>query len=65
MEEVKRESRDHSRVNVNDRAELDYWTRRFDVSEERLKAAVRKVGVIIDDVARELKGTASGGQSDG
>jgi hypothetical protein len=65
MEEVKREPRDNSRVNVNDDAELDYWTRRFDVSEQRLKAAVQKVGVIIDDVARELKGTASGGQSDG
>jgi hypothetical protein len=54
--------RDPSRVNADDPDELHYWTKRFEVSEGELKSAVGKVGVIVDDVERELKGTASGGQ---
>ena len=57
--------RDPSRVNADDPDELSYWTKRFEVSEEKLRRAVGKVGVIIDDVEREIKGTASGGQNAG
>ena len=57
--------RDASRVNADDPDELHYWTERFQVSEGKLKSAVGKVGVIVDDVERELKGTASGGQNAG
>jgi hypothetical protein len=57
--------RDTSRVNADDPDEVDYWTKRFQVSEAKLRAAVGKVGVIVDDVERELKGTASGGQNAG
>jgi hypothetical protein len=61
----KTEPRDSSRVNVQQPDELRYWMSRFGVSEDRLRAAVRKVGVIVDDVERELKGTASPGHSAG
>ena len=57
--------RDTSRVNVEAPEELAYWTRRFGVPADRLKTAVSEVGVIVDDVERELKGSASGGQNAG
>ena len=59
------EPRDASRVDADDLDELRYWTKRFQVSEAKLRAAVGKVGVIVDDVEREIKGTASGGQNAG
>jgi hypothetical protein len=46
---------DRSRINVQERYELDYWSDKFGVSEEELKRAVAKVGVTADDVERELK----------
>jgi hypothetical protein len=64
-EEVEMQPGDSSRVDVHNRHELPYWMKRFGVSEQQLRAAVNKVGVIIDDVERELKGSASAGQSDG
>ena len=57
--------RDSSRVLVDDPAELAYWCERFALPEQRVRAAVAKVGVIVDDVERELKGTASGGHNAG
>ena len=43
---------DRKRINVHDRQELHYWSRRF--SPEELKRAVSKAGVMADDVARVL-----------
>ena len=49
-----RGAQDRSRVNVNEDHEVRYWTQKWGVSEERLAAAVNKVGVAVDAVAREL-----------
>lgn len=46
---------DRMRVNVDEAYELRYWTERFGVSAEALKAAVAKVGPMVSDVERELK----------
>jgi Protein of unknown function (DUF3606) len=46
--------RDGQRVNVNEHYEVSYWTRRFGVRPDELKAAVVKVGVMVKDVEREL-----------
>jgi hypothetical protein len=46
----KRGPQDSSRINVNEEWELRYWTKKFGVSEEELKAAVNKVGVKADAV---------------
>jgi hypothetical protein len=46
---------DRSRINVNERYELDYWSKKFGVSEDELKRAVDKVGAMADDVEKELK----------
>lgn len=52
----KRGPEDASRINLNEDYEVEYWTNRFGVSKERLKAAVDKVGVSVDAVAKELNG---------
>jgi hypothetical protein len=49
-----RGAQDRARVNVNEDHEVRYWTKKWGVSEEQLTAAVQKVGVVADAVAREL-----------
>jgi hypothetical protein len=44
----------HDRINVADKAELDYWTGHFGVSETKLKEAVKNVGFFPQDVAHYL-----------
>jgi hypothetical protein len=49
-----RGAQDRARVNVNEDHEVRYWTQKWGVSKEQLTAAVNKVGVSADAVAREL-----------
>lgn len=44
----------HGRVNVSNADDLRYWTRRFEVSEDRLREAVRQAGFFPADVAHYL-----------
>jgi len=46
---------DRDRINVNEDYELRYWTEKFGVSEERLRAAVSRVGTGAEAVAKALK----------
>lgn len=46
---------DRTRVNVNEDYEARYWAAKWGVSQEELRAAVERVGVMADDVARALK----------
>ena len=46
---------DASRVNVHERYELEYWSKRFGVTSERLKEAVEKAGTSVKAVEAELK----------
>ena len=46
---------DRLRINVNEDYELRDWSRKFGVTAEQLKAAVKKVGVMAADVEKELK----------
>lgn len=46
---------DRTRVNTNEDYELRYWSEKFGVSQDRLKAAVRKVGNSVAAVEKELK----------
>jgi Protein of unknown function (DUF3606) len=45
---------DRSRVNVHEDYEVRYWTEKWSVSKEQLVDAVKKAGVAVDAVAREL-----------
>jgi|GEM_PF-437032 len=45
---------DRARINLSEDYEVRDWSAKFGVSEERLRAAVAKVGDRADDVEREL-----------
>lgn len=47
---------DATRVNLTEDYEVQYWTNRFGVSEDRLRSAVDKVGVSVAALAEELNG---------
>ena len=51
----KRGPEDRSRINVNEPHEVRYWTEKFSCSNAELRAAVAKVGVLAEDVGKELK----------
>jgi hypothetical protein len=55
-DETKTALQDAKRVNVNEEYEVAYWSKRLATTPERLRAAVKKVGVMVDDVEKELKG---------
>lgn len=46
---------DAKRVNINEEYEVRYWTKEFGISEDRLREAVKRVGVMADDVRAELR----------
>jgi hypothetical protein len=49
------QEQDRARINVNDHYDIAHWTARFSVSEQQLRDAVERVGVMADVVERELK----------
>jgi hypothetical protein len=54
----KRGRQDRNRINVNEDYEVRYWSQRFGVTPERLRAAVEKVGTSPKAVEEELKRVA-------
>ncbi|WP_406826553.1 DUF3606 domain-containing protein [Pedobacter sp. KACC 23697] len=46
---------DRARINVNEAYELDYWSNKFGVSKDKLKAAVETVGASARAVEDYLK----------
>jgi len=45
---------DRQRINTSEEYEVRDWSKRFGVTPEQLKDAVKKVGPMADDVQREL-----------
>jgi hypothetical protein len=45
---------DRQRIDVSQDYECRYWSEKFNVTPEELKLAVARVGVMADDVAKEL-----------
>ena len=56
---TKRGGQDRKRINVNEDYELRDWAKKFGVTSERLKAAVRAVGDDAQTVEQHLKGRDS------
>ena len=54
-DKTKTAPQDASRININEDYEVRYWTEKFGVTPEQLRAAVRKVGVSANAVENELK----------
>ena len=46
---------DAQRVNMGEDYEVRYWTDKWNVTPQQLRTAVDKVGVMADDVERELR----------
>ena len=55
----KRGPQDRSRINTSEDYEVRYWSQKFGVSPEQLKAAVRKVGNSAKAVEKELKASVA------
>ena len=55
-DKTKTSPQDASRINVHEPYEVEYWSKKFRVTPERLKAAVAKVGVSATAVEKELGG---------
>jgi hypothetical protein len=51
----KRGVQDRTRINIHEDHEVRYWTQKFGVSQDQLKAAVQKVGPSAAAVEKELK----------
>jgi len=47
---------DRDRINTSEDYELNDWANHFGVSKDKVKQAVKKVGPMVKDVERELKG---------
>jgi hypothetical protein len=45
---------DAKRINVNEEYEVQYWTTELEVTEDKLRDTVKKVGVMAADVRRAL-----------
>ncbi len=58
---TEKKPQDSSRINVNEDYELRYWTKKFGVSAERLKAIVKTVGVSVTAVEKYLKSNENNG----
>jgi len=55
-DKTKTGGQDRKRISLEQDYEIRDWAQKFGVSEERLRAAVGKVGNMADDVERELRG---------
>lgn len=49
---------DRNRVNLDQDYEVRYWTEKWGVSREELRAAVAKVGPMTSDLERHFAGSA-------
>ena len=45
---------DRQRIDVSQDYECRYWSKKFGVTPDELKAAVSRAGPMVEDVAREL-----------
>ena len=51
----KKGQQDRSRINLSERYEVDYWTKKFGVSESKLESAAKSMGSRASAVEEHLK----------
>jgi Protein of unknown function (DUF3606) len=54
-DKTKRGPQDRSRINVHEKYELDYWSKKFRVTPDELRDAVKRVGFSLEAIERELQ----------
>lgn len=59
-----RNGQDRLRINVHQDYEVRDWSKKFDVTPDQLKAAVKAVGDRADDVEMHLKGSRATTQAE-
>ena len=57
-DKTKRGPQDRTKINVHEKYELDYWTKKFGVSPDELRDAESRVGTSAEAVERELNRSA-------
>jgi hypothetical protein len=50
-----KDARDDSKINMGQTYEVQYWTKKWGISEKILKEAVTSVGVQVEDVEKWLR----------
>ena len=54
-DKTKRGPQDRAKTNVQEKYEMDYWSRKFGVTPDQLRNAVKKAGPSAAAVERELQ----------
>lgn len=54
-DQQKTDNADRAKININEGYELDYWSNKFGVSKDKLKAVVQTVGTSVHAVEDFLK----------
>jgi hypothetical protein len=54
-DKTQRGTADRARINIHEDYELKHWSERFNISTEKLKDAVTKVGPMAQNVAKYLQ----------
>ena len=54
-DKTKRGPQDRAKTNVQEKYEMDYWSRKFGVTPDQLRNAVKRVGPSAEAVERELQ----------
>jgi hypothetical protein len=53
-DKTKRGPQDRAKINVQEKYEMDYWSKKFGVTRDQLRSAVKKVGPAAEAVERKL-----------
>ena len=56
-DETKRELPDGSRLDIHEENRLAYWSNKFGVTSDELRAAVRRAGTYVKDVVHKNSGS--------
>ncbi len=54
-DKTKRGRQDRRKINVHEEYELGYWSKKFRVTPDELRDAVKRVGASLEAVERELQ----------
>ena len=54
-DKTKRGRQDRTKINVHEKYELDYWSKKFGVTPDELRDAVKRVGTSLEAIERELQ----------
>ncbi|WP_437205609.1 DUF3606 domain-containing protein [Planctomicrobium sp. SH664] len=54
-DKTKKGPQDAARVNINEAYEVEYWTKKFGVSADTLKSAVKSAGPMVKDLEAHFR----------